>query len=71
MEEFTFKNIKLIPGEYLLKGNHKNYGYGEAKFIVDTTDIDLTLLISNQSQEPVISIKKNFLNKERFPNKKP
>ena len=46
--KFTFKNIKLIPGEYLLKGNHKNHGYGEAKFIVDTTDIDLTLLISNE-----------------------
>ena len=57
---FTFKNIKLVPGEYLLKGNHKNHGYGEAKFIVDTTDIDLTLLISNKSQEPVISMQEKL-----------
>ena len=34
--KFKFKKIKLFPGEYTLKGNHKIDGYGEIKFFVDS-----------------------------------
>ena len=49
--KFKFKKVKLFPGEYLLKGNHKKNGYGEISFSVDSTDIDLTLVISTTKEK--------------------
>ena len=58
--KFKFKKIKLFPGEYILKGNHKTEGYGEIKFFVDSTDIELTLVIPTKEEEPVIPIQKKL-----------
>ena len=62
--DFTFKKLKLFPGEYLLKGNHKIDGSGEVRFFVDSTDIELTLVIPNPVVEPIISTQ------ERLPQQK-
>ena len=61
--KFKFKKIKLFPGEYILKGDHKTEGYGEIKFFVDSTDIELTLVIPTKEEEPVIPIQENSATK--------
>ncbi len=58
--KFKFKKIKLFPGEYILKGNHKTEGSGEIKFFVDSTDIELTLVIPTKEEEPVIPIQEKL-----------
>ena len=58
--KFKFKKIKLFPGEYILKGNHKTEGSGEIKFFVDSTDIELTLIIPTKEEEPVIPIQEKL-----------
>ena len=58
--KFKFKKIKLFPGEYLLKGNHKTEGSGEIKFFVDSTDIELTLVIPTKEKEPIIPIQEKL-----------
>ena len=58
--KFKFKKIKLFPGEYILKGNHKTEGSGEIKFFVDSTDIELTLVIPTKEKEPVIPIQEKL-----------
>ena len=54
--KFKFKKVKLFPGEYILKGNHKTKGYGEIKFFVDSTDIELTLVIPTKKEDPIINV---------------
>ena len=58
--KFKFKKIKLFPGEYTLKGDHKIDGYGEIKFFVDSTDVELTLIIPTKKEEPLISIQEKL-----------
>ena len=58
--KFKFKKVKLFPGEYILKGDHKTEGYGEIKFFVDSTDIELTLVIPTKEEEPVIPIQEKL-----------
>ena len=43
--EFKFKQIRA--GSYTLMGEHKKEGKGDVKFTLKTTDVDLTLSISN------------------------
>ena len=43
--EFKFKKIRA--GSYTLMGEHKKEGKGDVKFTLKTTDVDLTLSISN------------------------
>jgi hypothetical protein len=43
--EFKFKKIRA--GSYTLMGEHKKEGSGDVKFTLNTTDVDLTLSISN------------------------
>ena len=43
--EFKFKKIRA--GSYTLMGKHKKEGTGDVKFTLKTTDVDLTLSISN------------------------
>ncbi len=43
--EFKFKKIRA--GSYTLMGEHKKEGKGDVKFTLNTTDVDLTLSISN------------------------
>ena len=64
--KFKFKKIKLSPGAYLLKGNHKNDGSGEVKFSIDSTDIDLTLVISKQ-EKPIISTQEQLPQQKTIP----
>ena len=58
--KFKFKKIKLFPGEYTLTGDHKINGYGEIKFFVDSTDVELTLIIPTKKEEPLISIQEKL-----------
>ena len=48
---FKFKKVKLLPGEYILKADHKKDGYGETRFFVDSTDINLTLFIPTKKED--------------------
>ena len=43
--EFKFKKIR--SGSYTLMGEHKKEGSGDVKFTLNTTDVDLTLIISH------------------------
>ena len=43
--EFKFKKIRA--GSYTLMGEHKKEGSGDVKFTLNTTDVDLTLIISD------------------------
>ncbi len=43
--EFKFKKIRA--GSYTLMGEHKKEGKGDVKFTLNTTDVDLTLIISD------------------------
>ena len=67
--DFTFKKLKLFPGEYLLKGNHKIDGSGEVRFFVDSTDIELTLVIPNPAVEPIISAQERLPQQKSIPEK--
>ena len=67
--DFTFKKLKLFPGEYLLKGNHKIDGSGEVRFFVDSTDIELTLVIPNPAVKPIISAKERLPQQKSIPEK--
>ena len=67
--DFTFKKLKLFPGEYLLKGNHKIDGAGEVRFYVDSTDIELTLVIPNPTVEPLISAQERLPQQKSVPEK--
>ena len=58
--KFKFKKIKLFPGEYILKGNHKTEGSGEITFFVDSVDVELTLVIPTKKEEPVIPIQEKL-----------
>ena len=58
--KFKFKKVKIFPGEYILKGDHKTEGYGEIKFFVDSTDIELSLVIPTKEEEPVIPIQEKL-----------
>ena len=67
--DFTFKKLKLFPGEYLLKGNHKTDGSGEVRFFVDSTDIELTLVIPNPAVELIISTQERLPQQKSIPEK--
>ena len=58
--KFKFKKIKLFPGEYILKGNHKTNGYGEIRFFIDSTDVDLTLVIPTKKKELIAPIQEKI-----------
>ena len=67
--KFKFKKIKLFPGKYTLKGDHKIDGYGEIKFFVDSTDVELTLIIPTKKAEPVIPIQEKLPQQKTIPEK--
>ena len=68
--KFKFKKVKLHPGEYTLKGDHKKDGYGEIKFFVDSTDVDLTLVIPNKEEKIIIpSIQEKLPQQRTIPEK--
>ena len=51
--EFKFKKIRA--GSYTLMGEHKKEGSGDVKFTLNTTDVDLTLKISNGENSSTLS----------------
>ena len=57
--EFKFKKVKILPGKYFLKGIHKKNGSGKVNFIVDSTDVELTLVIPSKivKTKPALSEK--------------
>ncbi len=62
--DFEFK--KIIPGNYLVTGLHKEYGFVETELSVSTKDVDIKLEyspengseISNENSNPLISFEK-------------
>ena len=63
--KFKFKKVKLLPGEYILKGSHKKDGYGEVKFFIDSTDIDLTLVIPTKEEKLTVPLIQEKLPQQR------
>ena len=51
--KFKFKKIRA--GSYTLMGEHKKEGKGDVKFTLNTTDVDLTLKISNGENSSTLS----------------
>ncbi len=66
---FKFKKVKLLPGEYILKADHKKDGYGETRFFVDSTDINLTLFIPTKKEDAKVLPAKKLPQQRATPDK--